>query len=151
MTFESRLVVRRAAQIAAPPERVWQEVESFERLKAWFGTGHTLVQYEPRVGAMVELKVEIDGEWMHYGGKVVTFDAPRELTWENDYIPNAGWAAPTYMTIRLTPNLGGTLVEILHHGFERVGDAAFAASEFLGYEGGWTTRQLEALKKIVEG
>jgi uncharacterized protein YndB with AHSA1/START domain len=100
---------------------------------------------------MVELKVEIDGAWMHYGGKVITFDPPRELTWENDYIPNQGWAAPTFLTIRLTPNLGGTLVELMHHGFERVGDAAYAASEHRGYEGGWTMRQLEALRQIVDG
>lgn len=44
--------------------------------------------------------------------------------------------------------LGGTLVELFHHGFERTGDTA--AEMHRGFEGGWTTRQLEALRSIVE-
>jgi uncharacterized protein YndB with AHSA1/START domain len=149
--MEGGLVVRRSIQIAGSPQRVWRELESFERLRTWFGTGHTLLRYQPKVGSEVELKVEIDGKWWHYGGPVVVFDPPRELTFSNDWIPNQGWAAPTLITIRLTPHLGGTLVELLHHGFERVGDAKYAASEHRGYEGGWGMRQLEALRQIVEG
>jgi hypothetical protein len=64
-------------------------------------------------------------------------------------MPNEGWLAPTMITIRLRPELGGTLVELFHHAFERVGPAM--AEEHLGYEGGWTTNHLEALKGIVEG
>ena len=51
-----RLAVRRSILIKAPPERIWREFESFERMKAWFGTGHTLLKYEPRVGGWVELE-----------------------------------------------------------------------------------------------
>lgn len=44
------LAVRRSIWIAATPERVWHEFESFERMQAWFGTGHSLTAYEPRLG-----------------------------------------------------------------------------------------------------
>ena len=55
---------------------------------------------------------------------------------------------PALLTIRLTPHVDGTLVELFHHGFERLGGDA--AEHQRGFEGGWTTRQLEALRQIVE-
>ena len=143
------LAVRRSVLINASPERVWQEFLTFDRMRRWFGTGHTLLRYEPRQGGWVELEVDISGAMTHFGGRVVVFDPSRELTFEDDWIPNQGWAVPTYLTLRLTPALGGTLVELLHHGFERVGP--HAASEHRGYEAGWGMRQLEALRLVVEG
>ena len=47
----SPLSVRRAILIHATPERIWREFESLDRMQKWFGTGHSLVAYEPRVGA----------------------------------------------------------------------------------------------------
>lgn len=147
------LVVRRSILIKAAPERVWQEFESLERMRRWFGTGHTLVVYEPRVGATVETDAggaspEHSGEALRFVGRVVVYDPPRELTFEQDWIGH-GWAQPPLVTIRLTPALGGTLVELMHHGFERLGTDP--AEEHRGFEGGWTIRQLEALREIVEG
>ena len=55
---------------------------------------------------------------------------------------------PTFVTIRLTALYDGTLVELFHHGFERLG--ADAANELEGYESGWHTNHLEALRSIVE-
>ena len=141
------LSVRRSIHIGASPERVWQEFESFERMKQWFGTGHRLLQYEPEVGGAVLLEVDIDGKPMRFGGPVVVFEPSREVTWDNDWIPNQGWEKPTMITIRLKPYLDGTLVELFHHGFERVGPDA--GEQHTGYEGGWNLRQLEALRKLV--
>jgi hypothetical protein len=56
---------------------------------------------------------------------------------------------PSLITIRLTPVDGGTLVELFHHGFERLGGNA--GEVMRDFEGGWTTRQVEALRAIVEG
>ena len=53
-TQPGALVVRRSIWIDAKPERVWQEFESFEAMKRWYGTGHALVSYEPQVGGWVE-------------------------------------------------------------------------------------------------
>jgi len=72
-----------------------------------------------------------------YGGTIQVFEAGKELTFENNWIPNRGWAAPTFVTIRLSPALAGTLVELFHHGFEHA-----------GYETGWGMTQLNALKQI---
>jgi uncharacterized protein YndB with AHSA1/START domain len=142
--------------IDASPERVWQEFESLERMRAWFGVawesggrrGHTLLKYEPRLGGAVELSVVHDGEDKRFGGRIVVFEPARELTFEDDWIPNQGWLAPAYITIRLRPALGGTLVELFHHTIERTGPGA--ADQHLGFEMGWTAHHLEALKGIVE-
>jgi uncharacterized protein YndB with AHSA1/START domain len=156
---DSILTVRRSILINAPPERVWREFESFEAMNRWWGithgapeagktVGQHLRAYEPRVGGRVEMEVSFDGEPARYGGPITVFDAARELTFENDWIPNRGWLRPTFITIRLTPALGGTLVELMHHGFERTGDAA--ADDHAGYEGGWGMTQLNALRQVVD-
>jgi uncharacterized protein YndB with AHSA1/START domain len=140
--------VRRSTWIDASPERVWDEFASFERMADWYGVGHRLVSYEPRVGAEV---VTDAGSGDHdepllFKGRVIVFDPPRELTFEQDWLDH-GWRAPALITIRLTPVDGGTLVELFHHGFEAVADDP---GELLrGFEEGWTTRQLEMLHARV--
>ena len=143
------LAVRRSILIKATPERVWQEFETFERLREWFGRGHRLLQYEPRAGGPMLLEVDIDGVVHRYGGRVTVFDPPAELTFEDDWIPNSGWEAPTLITIRLTPTLGGTLVELFHHTIENIGPGA--DEWHAGFESGWDMKHLIALKQIVEG
>ena len=156
----SVLVVRRSIHIQAAPARVWEEFASFERMNRWWGfhtgtpeagsgNGQRLVTYEPRVGGQILMELMYQGAPVRYGGAIVVFDAERELTFESDWIPNHGWLAPTLITIRLTVALGGTLVEILHHGFERTGPNA--GKEHAGYEGGWNLTQLLALRKAIEG
>ena len=113
----------------------------------WYGTGHTLVKYEPFTGGMVDTDAASDqdgGDTFRFTGRVLVFDPPRELTFEQDWLGH-GWIAPALITLRLTPVDGGTLVELFHHGFERVADDP---GELLrGFEAGWTTRQLEALRR----
>jgi hypothetical protein len=77
------------------------------------------------------------------------WDPPRELTFEDRWIPDHGWAAPMLLSFRLTPYRDGTTVELLVHNIEAIGPEA--ANEHAGYEGGWTVRQLAALREIVEG
>jgi len=146
------LTVRRSVWINAPPERVWREFESFERMKAWFGTGHELTKYEPVLGGSVEMYAGPASEehpWeLRFGGPILVFDPPRELTFENNWF-GSDWVAPSLITFRLTLALEGTVVELFHHGLERIGSTA---GEMLrGFEGGWTTRHLEELRQIVEG
>jgi uncharacterized protein YndB with AHSA1/START domain len=152
------LVVRRSIHIRATPERVWKEFTSFERMNGWWGitigtpeagksNGQILRAYEPRLGGHIEMEVLFNGQPMRYGGKIIVFDPGRELTFECDWIPNQGWLRPTLLTIRLTPALGGTLVELMHHGFEQTGDQA--SEDHAGYEGGWGMTQLNALRKVA--
>jgi uncharacterized protein YndB with AHSA1/START domain len=141
------LAVRRSIWIDATPSRVWEEFVDLERMRRWFGTGHTLVQYEARVGASVEVDAgDHEGEPARFLGTVLVVDPPHELTFEQDWVGH-GWKAPPLITFRLTPVDGGTLVEILHHGFEALG--ADAAENHRGFENGWTMNQLNALHEVV--
>lgn len=144
----SPLSVRRSIHIAATPDRVWKEFETFDRMAAWWGKGHELQVYEPREGGQIEMSVEVEGEVRRFGGAILVFDPGRELTFEDNWIPPREWPAPLFLTIRLTPYLNGTVVELLVHGFERFGDRA--AERHLGLESGWSVRQLSGLRDIVE-
>ncbi len=157
---DSILKVRRSIHIAATPQRVWQEFTSKDRMALWWGAiiakpvagtpaGQHLVTYEPKLGGQIVMEVSMNGEPARYGGIIRTFEAGRELAFENDWIPNRGWQAPTCMSVKLTPALDGTLVELFHHGFERTGGNV--AAEHAGYEQGWGMTQLNALKRVVEG
>jgi len=144
----SLLNVRRSAFLQAAPARVWQEFQSFERIHAWLGRGHQLHEFEPRVGGVVDMSVELDGKRRHYGGRVLVFEPERELTFESNWAdPPYTWPVPTLWTIRLTPLYDGTHVELFHHGFERLG--ADAADNLEGYEEGWDVKHLKALRQIV--
>lgn len=144
----SVLNVRRSILIEAPPARVWPEFESFERFTAWFGRGHELHRFEPKLGGHVDLSVEYDGERRHYGGPILVWEPQREVTFESNWAGAHAWPVPTFFTIRLTPLYDQTLAEIFHHGFERFG--AEAADSLEGYEEGWDLKHLKALRSIVE-
>ena len=142
------LNVRRSILVQAPPERVWQEFESFDRFSAWFGLGHELHRFELKLGAEVDLSVAIDGERRHFGGSVVVVEREREVSFESNWHPPNDWPVPTFFTLRLMPVYEGTMVEIFHHGFERFG--ANAADILQGYEEGWDVKHLKALRAIIE-
>jgi len=142
------LHVRRSILIQALPRRVWQEFESFERITGWLDLGHRVHTFEPKLGGLVEMSVEIDGGRRAYGGRVIVFEPEREISFTSQWEPPHSWPVPTFWTIRLTPIYDGTQVEIFHHGFERMG--AGAADELEGYEGGWDITHLRQLRSIVE-
>lgn len=139
------LAVRRSIWINARPERVWQEFETFERFKCWFGTGHELVTYEPRESGWLEF----NAGGLRFGGRVRVFDPPNELTFEDARVPHSGEYEPLLITYRLTPHLDGTYVEFFVHGFERLG--AIGPERLQGLENGWEMLQLNHLRKAVEG
>ena len=145
----SLLNVRRSILIQASPERVWREFQSFERISAWFGRGHQLHTFEPRLNGRVVMSVELGGKRQRFGGSVIVYEPEREMTFENNWEEAPlTWPVPTFMTIRLTPLYDATLVEISHHGFERLG--ADAADNLQGYVEGWDVKHLKALRSIVE-
>ena len=158
-SVQSILVVRRSIHIKATPGRVWEEFSSFERMNQWWGltlgtpragtpSGQRLLVYEPHLSGRIEMEVVLNGSPVRYGGPIVKWEPGRELTFECDWLPNRGWLRPTLLTIRLTAALGGTLVELLHHGFEATGENG--GDEHAGYEGGWGMTQLNALRDLVK-
>lgn len=142
------LQVRRSVFIKATPQRVWREFSTFEAISNWLDQGHSLHKFEPKVGGTVEMSVQIGGEDRYYGGRVIVYEVDREVSFESQWQPPYSWPVPTYWTIRLSPVYGSTLVELFHHGFERLGDQA--ADNLLGYEEGWDVRHLKTLRSIVE-
>jgi uncharacterized protein YndB with AHSA1/START domain len=104
-------------------------------------------KYEPRVSGRVEMPCSWPGGSCVFEGDIVVFEPRRELTFELR-IEGMPWDAPTYVTVRLTPNAYGTLVEILHYGFEGIG--ADAVEQFSNFEGGWDLRELRQLKEAAE-
>lgn len=144
-TAIGELAVRRSIVIAAPRERVWEEFGSAERMKQWFVCERLVL--EPREGGRFE--TEGDHGSIHYvfGGKVVRYQPPREVTVEWGWVPPR-WPDVTLLSFLLEPEGGGTRVEIVHHGFERLG--AWAREVYESFEGGWDLSELEALKRAVE-
>lgn len=141
--------VRRAVQIRASRVQVWREFQDILRMNAWFGLGHDLEVYEAHLGGRVELSIEQDGLPVGFGGDILVFEEARELSFEDNWFGDRAWVVPTFITIRLTTAYDGTLVELFHHGFERLGSDG--DSEYLAYESGWDVHHLAALKHIVEG
>lgn len=144
----SLLHVRRSAFINESADVVWRHLENFERLNEWFGIGHQLEVYEPHLHGRVELSVGEGSERMGFGGPIVVFEAGRELSFEDNWFGANAWPVPTFITIRLTPLYEGTMVEIIHHGFERLGKEA--GTQLGGYEAGWDNKHLVQLKALVE-
>jgi uncharacterized protein YndB with AHSA1/START domain len=155
---DSSLVVRRSIFIEAEPPRIWEEFADFDHMNRWWGAmvgepeagtakGMWLMKYEPLVGSTIEMEVMGESERLRFGGRITAFDPGRALEFENDWIPNQGWLAPTAITIRITPGSMGSVVEMLHHGFEKTGEQA--ADLHAGYEEGWGMTQLNALRAIV--
>jgi len=148
------LFVRRSIFINAPAERVWQEFESFERIRAWFGIGHMLHRLDPVVGGAVDLSMPNDygantGDdgRIHMIGEVLVFEPGREISFQTRWHLN-DQKEPSLWTLRITPVYEGTLVEIFQHGFELSG--AKAADELEGHEEGWDIKHLKVLRSLVE-
>jgi uncharacterized protein YndB with AHSA1/START domain len=142
------LHVRRSIMINASAERIWEEFESFERIKAWLGDGQTIHEFDPQNGGNIDISVDIDGQARHFGGPVLICNRPRELSLESNWQAPHAWPVPTFWTFRLTPMYDSTMVELFHHGFERLGGEAADLIE--GYEQGWGVTHLTNLRSIVE-
>lgn len=143
------LYLRRSALVRATPEVVWEAFTTYERMAAWFGLGHQLDVYEPRLGGAVRLSIESGGRRHVFGGAVTVFDPGEALSFGSDWIDSDQFA-PTHATtsFQLTPMLGGTHVELFVHGYEASGEAA---DQLEAYERGWDNHHLVALRKLIEG
>lgn len=144
---KDKMQVRLERVIKAPPEKVWQYVGTEEGLKEWLGPK----EYKPEVGARVFFDVQHDGHY-HMDGEVVTYDPPRELafTWRETEVGGDSW--PAYTTVRITLEAvdEGTLVTLLHEGFE-VLPAAIAQEQYEGYQRGWAMlNDLDILAERIE-
>lgn len=145
---EQALAARISIHIDAPPQTVWERgFATQEGWRAWF---NAKTVFEPRVRGQFRIEGLHRGTYPFvFSGTVVEFEPPRRVrvTWAWDPPKYEGH---TYVTFTLTPKAGGTLVEIVHDGFERLAEP-FRTSEHRSFSAGWTVEEdLVPLKRLVE-
>lgn len=145
--------MRRSIWIEAEPARVWKELETAEAMAGWWETGgasgQQLDRFEPGEGGWFEISGTHADFSYSLGGRILEWDPPRRLVIEWDSLPSGEWANPLIVTLRLTPQLGGTTVEFVMSGFEALGEGAGRLLN--SFEHGWDLTELAALKRRVEG
>jgi uncharacterized protein YndB with AHSA1/START domain len=97
------------------------------RTTAWWPVGHTVsaepgveIRFEPRVGGRIFERAP-DGE-EHDWGEIVAWEPPSRLAYL--WHIRRDRADATDVEITFTPHGDGTVVRILHTGWERLGDGA---------------------------
>jgi len=146
------LVARRSLVIRATQDRIWEEIASKERFAAWWGVETevmktAVLRWDAREGGWFENTGTYGGSPINFKGRIVVFDPPREATFEWT-APESGWTEPTYVSVRLRPLEAGTLAEIVHFGWEALGEAGPELHQV--FERGWSLAELEALKQRAE-
>jgi uncharacterized protein YndB with AHSA1/START domain len=146
------LVVRLERYINATPERVWQQVSTFDGMVNWLGPK----TFEPQLGGRVLFDV-LHGSaagkpqrWLMFGN-IAVFEPARELafTWQEFSVPDLTvWPAPTTVSVSLAPQGTGTMVTLTHSGFEALPDGA---AQHKGYAEGWASlNDLAELARLCE-
>ena len=143
------LYVRRAALIEAQPDIVWNAFESEDRMRTWFGHGHTLDRYEPQLSGAVRLSVTLDDGGHRFGGVITDFEPGHRITFSDNWLDHLAWPEQTFISFVLHERSRATLVELYHHGFEVLGD--IASRECLAHEHDWDAKPLQHLKSLIEG
>ena len=134
--------IRARVSVGATPARAfevftrgldtWWPLETHSRaVDAFEGVAAERVEFEERVGGRV-LEHLSDGQVLSWG-EVLVWEPPERfvLAWK----PNASDLSPTELEVRFTPRGDGTLVELEHRGWERLGEIAEEASS--SYGPGW--------------
>jgi len=133
----SDLALRKTVEVAAPPERAFRLFT--EGMAEWWPLAtHSVgeeraetVILEPGVGGRI-LERTRDGE-EHLWGTVTVWEPPGRVafTWH----PGRGPDTEQDVEVRFEPSGSGARVELVHTGWERLGDRAAAVYE--NYDGGW--------------
>jgi uncharacterized protein YndB with AHSA1/START domain len=110
----------------------WWPLQTHSRAADQFeGVEAERVEFQGRVGGLV-LEHLSDGQVLPWG-EVVVWEPPTRfvLAWK----PNASPLPATELEVRFTPEGDGTLVELEHRGWERLGEVAKQARA--SYGTGW--------------
>ena len=153
---QTTVAVRRSVTVNATPER------AFEVFTAGFSTWWPL--HSHHIGATTPTEVVIEpragGRWFERDaggnecdwGFVTDYDPPHRLllAWQLtcDYKFDPDPAKATDVEVTFTPVDGGTLVELEHRGFEKLGESGAELREGVGGDGGWGGL-LEMFAKVI--
>ena len=109
-------------EINAPPDRVFQALVDSAQARSWGSNEDFTVmvwELEPRVGGKWRFvaRDRAGKTYTHYG-EVLAFDPPRllEHTWLADFHDQP--SRPTVVRWELTASGAGTLLKVIHSGFE---------------------------------
>jgi uncharacterized protein YndB with AHSA1/START domain len=133
----SDLTLRKTIEVAAAPDRAFRLFT--EGIAGWWPVRtHSVgedraetVIFEPGVGGRIYERT-LDGD-EHVWGTVTAWEPPGRVvfTWH----PGRGPDTEQDVEVRFEPSGTGTRVELVHTGWERLGDRAAAFRE--NYDGGW--------------
>lgn len=136
--------IRRSVTVRCKPDRAFR-VFTDEMTTWWPLDVHARAVYDFEGEGVKAERVEVQG---HVGGQILEHMSNGEalpwgeiLAWEPPTLfvmawkPHARPDPPTEVEIRFTPDGAGTLVELEHRGWERLGPKAVEAME--GYAEGW--------------
>jgi uncharacterized protein YndB with AHSA1/START domain len=133
----SDLTLRKTIEVAAAPDRAFRLFT--EGMAGWWPVRtHSVgedraetVIFEPGVGGRIYERT-LDGD-EHVWGTVTAWEPPGRVvfTWH----PGRGPDTEQDVEVRFEPSGTGTRVELVHTGWERLGDRAAAVRE--NYDGGW--------------
>jgi uncharacterized protein YndB with AHSA1/START domain len=138
--------VERAFRVFTEEIGSWWPVDTHSRAAADFegeGVKVERVEFQTRVGGQV-LEHLSNGRVLPWG-EILAWDPPRGLVlaWH----PTFSDRPPTEVEVRFSPHGDGTLVELEHRGWERLGPEA--ATLVTGYASGWVAT-LERFRAGVE-
>ena len=140
------LTIELEIEIGAPPEKVWKVFSCAEGMKYWLG----MDGYHPNIGAEYIMHVSAPDGKFDFFGEVIIYDPPRELafSWIQQKEGKQPWPTSTLVTLRLEKISGGTLVKLVHSGFEKL---PTPREEYDGHVDGWERSQaLAGLKEMLE-
>ncbi len=126
--------VRVSREVAVPPERAWQaftgEIGSWWPLGSFSASGSDQATVGFRDGVLVETAP--DGT-EHVWGEVLDWEPPSRvrLTWHPASPPGSDVTEVEFLVVGVD---GGSRVEIVHRGWERLADPDAARTS---YEQGW--------------
>jgi uncharacterized protein YndB with AHSA1/START domain len=109
------LQVIRSIEIQAVPSKVWRWFATQEGLRRWISSN---IQIDLRVGGGYRFLGPDDQTWISGTVLEVVPEKKLILSWFEE---GSEWAHPARLVLTLAPTAIGTLVTLIHDGFENIG------------------------------
>lgn len=128
--------------LKAPPEHVWEFLTDPDKLAEWFHRGGGIMEKGGEY-ALLTNSLGKEGDKLCWG-KVVEFDPPNRLvhTFTHEWLKNI----ETTVTWTLTAQDGGTVLNLIHEGWEKLEEDAFNMGS--SHDIGWD-EHFARLRKVV--
>jgi uncharacterized protein YndB with AHSA1/START domain len=141
------LAITKAVEVEAPIDRVWPFIGTASGLGRWFEADVIL---EGSPGGRYEERGAHSGSPYFIAGTVVKIEAPRELivSCRIETTPEAMWPVYTTMAFTLESTANGTLVTLVHSGFENLPED-YRDGYLKGFNAGWSAT-FDHLPAVIE-